>query len=422
MRHVLVVAYYFPPLGLSGVQRVTGFVRHLPEYGWMPTVITAKPKGYFAYDESLWSPIEEAGICVIRTQSLDPTRFFRSGDTVRLPPETKRRRLASVSNWFFVPDNKLGWLPFAVRAGVQQATDQKFNAILSSAPPYTGHLIGTILSRRLRLPLVTDFRDDWVGNPRHTYPTDLHRRSHVRQEKKVLLQSSAIIAINRLILKGLNRRHPGIKRLEKVIPHGYDESRLGVNEASPPNKMLRFVYTGVFYDAQVPDYFLHGLSGFLAQYPAMRTKILVTFAGLVPKGFEDLIRTLNLEGIVQYVGYLQHTRVIELQQEADILWMTIGSRPGASGISTGKLFEYMGTRKPILALVPPGTARQTLLRYGATYLADPESTDDIIRALSEIKRDWNRSDFPSPDETYISKFSRSRLTETLSEVLNSVTR
>lgn len=418
MRNVLVVAYYFPPLGLSGVQRVAGFVRHLPEHGWQPTVITAKPRGYFAYDKSLWSPIEDAGIRVVRTKSLDPTRLFRSGATVRLPQETRRQTLAYISNWLFIPDNKLGWKPFALRAGLSQAAVQRFDAIFSSAPPYTGHLVGKKLSRRLKLPLITDFRDDWVGNPRHIYPTALHRRLHIQQERQVLIQSSAITTINRPILDALEKRHRGINIQGEVIPHGFDEYEDPVKVSV--REKLKLVYTGVFYDAQTPEHFLRGISEFLAENPAMRPKISVIFAGLVPNGFADLIRTLKLEDVVQYVGYLQHTHVVELQQEADVLWMTIGSKSGASGISTGKLYEYMGTGKPILALVPSGTARRTLLRYGAAYIVEPESEAGIIQALSQITRDWNKETFPSPDESFVSMFSRNRLVEMLAGVLDSV--
>lgn len=418
MRNVLVVAYYFPPLGLSGVQRVAGFVRHLPEHGWQPTVITAKPRGYFAYDKSLWSPIEDAGIRVVRTKSLDPTRLFRSGATVRLPQETRRQTLAYISNWLFIPDNKLGWKPFALRAGLRQAAAQRFDAVFSSAPPYTGHLVGKKLSRRLKLPLITDFRDDWVGNPRHIYPTALHRRLHIQQERQVLIQSSAITTINRPILDALEKRHRGINIQGEVIPHGFDEYEDPVKVSV--REKLKLVYTGVFYDAQTPEHFLRGISEFLAENPAMRPKISVIFAGLVPNGFADLIRTLKLEDVVQYVGYLQHTHVVELQQEADVLWMTIGSKSGASGISTGKLYEYMGTGKPILALVPSGTARRTLLRYGAAYIVEPESEAGIIQALSQITSDWNKETFPSPDESFVSMFSRNRLVEMLAGVLDSV--
>ncbi len=420
MRRILVVAYYFPPLGLSGVQRVAGFIRHLPKYGWQPTVITAKPRGYFAHDESLWTPIEEAGIEVIRTRSLDPTRLFRPGATVRLPQETKRQTLAYISNWLFIPDNKLGWMPFAVHAGLRQAAMQRFDAVFSSAPPYTGHLVGRTLSRRLRLPLVVDFRDDWVGNPRHLYPTELHRRLHIQKERQVLAQSSAIMTINRPILKALEERHPDIQKRTEVIPHGFDRQQSAAQASVYSEAKLKVVYTGVFYDAQTPEYFLRGLSEFLARTPRMRAKISAIFAGLVPSGFMELVRTLKLLDVVQYAGYLHHSSVVELQREADVLWMTIGTRPGASGISTGKLFEYMGTGKPILALIPPGTARQTLLRYGAAYIAGPESNVEILRVLTQVASDWEKQNFPNPDESFVSMFSRARLTEKLAGVFDSV--
>ncbi len=417
MKHVLVIAYYFPPLGLSGVQRVAGFVRHLPEYGWQPTVITAKPKGYFAYDKSLWAPIENADIRVIRTKSLDPTRLFRSDTTVRLPQETRRQTLAYISNWLFIPDNKLGWKPFALRAGLRQAAIQHFDAVFSSAPPYTGHLIGKKLSRRLQLPLIIDFRDDWVGNPRHIYPTALHRQLHIRQERQVLTQSSAITTINHPIRDALKKRHSGINIRAEVIPHGFEEYEVPTKISA--GEKLKLVYTGIFYDAQTPEYFLRGISEFLRRKPEIRSKISAIFAGLVPREFTDLIRTLKLEDVVQYLGYVEHVRVAELQQEADVLWMTIGSRPGASGISTGKLYEYMGTRKPILALVPPGTARQTLQRYGAAYIAEPESEANLIQVLEKLTTDWEKQEFPRPDESFVSTFSRNRLTETLAGVLDS---
>ena len=420
MKHVLVVAYYFPPLGLSGVQRIAGFVRHLSDYGWKPTVLTAKPAGYFAHDNSLWVPIQEAGIRIVQTRSLDPTRFFRAGSTVRLPQESKRQMLASVSNWVFVPDNKLGWMPFAVRAGLRQATLQPFTAIFSSAPPYTGHLVGMKIARRLGLPLVIDFRDDWVGNPRHIYPTALHRQLHVRQERQVLRHASAVTTINRPILCGLQTRQKPLQIPGHVIPHGYEEySDSTITRTNHKNK-LRIVYTGVFYDAQTPEHFLRGLREFLIQNPDMRRRVSAVFAGLVPDYFARLVRSLELEQVVQYVGYLEHSGVVALQQKADILWLTIGSRPGASQISTGKLFEYMGTRKPILALVPPGAARDTLQRYKAAYVVSPEDVNKATQALNRIRNDWRDQCFPKPDEAFVSTLSRKYLTKKLSDVLNSV--
>ena len=420
MKHVLVIAYYFPPLGLSGVQRIAGFVRHLPGYGWKPTVLTAKPAGYFAHDNSLWAPIKEAGIRVIQTSSLDPTRFFREGSTVRLPRESRRQVLASISNWVFVPDNKLGWMPFAVRAGLREASLQSFSAIYSSAPPYTGHLVGSKIAQRLGLPLIVDFRDDWVGNPRHIYPTALHQQLHVRQERQVLRHASAVTTINRPILDGLQTRQQPLQIPGHVIPHGYDEQCVSSETRKNHKNKLCLVYTGVFYDTQTPEYFLRGLREFLIQHPDMDKRVSAIFAGLVPDYFVGLVQSLKLEQVVQYVGYLEHNSVVALHQKADILWMTIGSRPGASQISTGKLFEYMGTRKPILALVPPGAASDTLHRYKAAYVVAPEDISQATQALNRIRNDWRNQCFPEPDEAFVSMLSRKHLTQRLSDVLNTV--
>ncbi|MCY4225992.1 MAG: glycosyltransferase [Bacteroidetes bacterium] len=420
MRRVLVIAYYFPPLGMSGVQRTAGFVRHLPEHGWQPTVITPYTAGYFAYDESLLTPIKNLDIPIVRTRSLDPTRLFRSKTTVKLPPETKRKTLTSMSNWMFIPDNKIGWMPFALQAGLRLAQTQKFDAIFSTAPPYTGHLIARALSKRLLLPLITDFRDDWVDNPRHQYPTEFHRNRHLRLESKVLNQSSAIITINKPILDQLNQRHSDLSPFGTIIPHGHDNSE-SLDDAPHSNKdRLKLVYTGVFYDVQVPDYFLRGLADFLHDNPLLKTKISAIFAGLVPDGFHDLVEKLHLQDVVNYIGYKPHPEIIQLQREADILWMTIGHRYGDHGISTGKLFEYMGTQKPILGLVPPGTAQDTLRSYGATYLTEPTDIDGIKDALNQIKSDWLQQTFPKPDESFVSQFNRRTLTQSLAELMNSV--
>jgi len=405
---------------MSGVQRIAGFVRHLPENEWQPTVITPNPAGYFAYDESLWTPIKDLNIPVVRTQSLDPTRLFRSKTTVKLPRETNRRTLTSISNWILIPDNKLGWMPFAIQTGLRLAQTQKFDAIFSTAPPYTGHLIGRVLSKRLKLPLITDFRDDWVNNPRHHYPTKFHRNRHLRLERKVIRQSSTVITINQPILDQLNQRHSDLSPFGAIIPHGYDQSESSVDPSQSPKDTLKLVYTGVFYDVQVPNYFLRGLARFLRQNPSLKTKISAIFAGLVPNGFHDLVQKLNLQSVVEYIGYKPHSEINHIQKDADILWMTIGHRAGDHGISTGKLFEYIGTRKPILGLVPSGTAQDTLRSYGATYLAQPTHIDGIMDALHQITSDWQQQNFPKPDESFISQFNRRTLTQSLAELFNSV--
>ncbi len=415
---VLVLAYYFPPMGMSGVQRVAKFVKYLPQYGWQPTVLTVEPAGYFAFDPSLLEEVEAAGIEIHRTPSTDPTRLFKKKEVIAMPGEFKRKTFSYFSQMFFIPDNKKGWMEPALEVGTRLIKEGKFDAIFSSAPPYTSHLIGMELSRRSGLPLISDFRDDWVGNPRHRYPTPWHRRQHERLEKKVLDWSAAVTTINRVIQDNLVRRNLGAGGYNKmyVIPQGYDASDFADRKAPPPGDRLRLLYTGVFYDAQQPNAFLKALADLIDRRPELRKHILAEFLGLFPDQAKKLIDKLGLQEQVMLGGYVPHDEVIAHMMAADVLWMTIGRQKGEEMISTGKLYEYIGTHKPILGLVPNGAAQRTLERYGATEIASPDDIPAISRALESLYERWTMKQLPQPDHAYVMTFDRRLLAGDLAEV------
>ncbi len=415
------VAYYFPPMGLSGVQRISKFVKYLPDFGWQPTVLTARPAGYFAFDASLVEDAERRGVHVESTASWDPTRLFARRRAVALPGEGRRRWLSLASQSVFLPDNKIGWLRPGFRAGRRLVMKESYDLVLATAPPYSALLLAAKLSRRHGLPLVADLRDDWVGNPRHIYPTRWHRARHEALEASVLSQSSHVIAINEEIEASLRERARahGAKCESSVIPQGFDPESLQKAQAAEQHpERMRLVYTGVFYDAQTPDYFLKGLHAMLKRNPPARSRIEAVFVGLVPEASRRLIRDLDLEDVVSCKGYLSHSEAVSYQLSADVLWMTIGERPGSGGISTGKLFEYMGTRKPILALIPPGTARKALHPYGANWILDPADIASITQALSDLYDRWESGTLPQGEASYAQTFDRKRLTGELAGILD----
>src|SRR5436189_3884222 len=137
LRNVLVIAYYFPPMGLSGVQRTLKFVKYLPQFGWQPTVLTVTPTGYFAQDYTLLEEINPLHIEVVRVGSLDPNRLFRNKGVVKMPSERWRKILTYMSDLMFVPDNKIGWRRKAVRSAEELYKQRKFEIIFATAPPFT---------------------------------------------------------------------------------------------------------------------------------------------------------------------------------------------------------------------------------------------------------------------------------------------
>ncbi len=410
MRNVLVVVYYFPPMGLSGVQRVAKFVKYLPEYGWNPVVLTVQPGGYFAYDYALLREVEQAGIEIHRTYSWDPTRLFGRERTVPLPSESSRAWFTHLSQLLFVPDNKLGWLIPALRKGDALLKENRFDLIFSSAPPYTGHLIAQRLSVRSGLPLITDFRDDWVGNPRHVYPTRLHRRLHEILEQRVLAASTFTTTINAHLAASLESRQSSDRRKPViVIPQGYDPQDFERTPAPRSTGKMRIVHSGIFYDKQTPDVFLRGLATFLEQRSDARTTIEATFVGLFPEQSRRTIKRLGLEEAINLVGYVSHQEVPSYLLAADMLWMTIGKRPGAEGISTGKLFEYMGARKPILALVPAGAASEVLAAYPAARIVPPDDMEAVAQAIATFYDLWLSGTMPEVSEQHVRRYDRRAL-------------
>lgn len=422
-RRVLVIAYYFPPMGLSGVQRTAKFVKFLPKFGWQPTVITSEPRGYFAFDDSLWSEIQDAGIEVIRAGGWDPTRLFRKRRVVALPNECRRRWFSAVSQLLFIPDNKIGWYPAAVNAGRVALRKKPHDVIFSTAPPYTAHLVGRTLSRRTGVPLVLDFRDDWVGNPRHVYATTLHRSLSARLERKALRTARGIVVINDQIRRNLVARNADVVPSSSVhvISQGFDPEDFD-GPAAKNSRPERFtlLYSGVFYDAQTPVFFLQALADLFTRRADLRERIDAVFAGLLPESALESARELGVDANVRHVGYLPHDELLQHLVSADVLWMTVGRQEGAETISTGKLFEYFGSRKPVLGLVPRGAAREALVHYGAAAIVEPDSVAEISAAIERLYDAWERGDLPDPSDAAVEQYDRIALTERLHRLFENV--
>lgn len=413
-------------MGLSGVQRIAKFVKYLPAYGWAPTVLTVKPGGYFAFDESLLEELDQPEIAIVRTKAIDPTRIFRQKQAVSLPQESSRKRLSALSQFLFIPDNKIGWLRPALKVATRLHKKHPFDCVLATCPPYTNALIARRVSKRCGIPYMLDFRDDWLGNPRHEYATKLHQVIHKSLERKSFEDASAIVTINSAIEQAMKNRHPQWADKIDVLAQGFDPTDFSESaEAITPTsnqktKKLTLVYSGVFYDVQKPDYFLKALAAFLEEQPDARSHIEARFLGLIPKSGVQLIEQLNLAGIAHYEGYLPHKEVVMALTNADVLWMTVGSGPGQETISTSKLFEYIGSRKPIFGLVPDGAARETLTAYGASLLAYPENVEEIKNQLRLLYNLWINNQLPVPAEDVVNQFNRWLLTGELSALLTRI--
>ncbi len=415
MFKVLVIAYYFPPMGLSGVQRTLKFVKYMSKYNWEPTVLTAGDVGYYAHDNSLLKEAEDAGIKIVRTPGKDVNSLLSKYGTITIPAEFIRNILSKISKAVFIPDNKKAWAEKAYIKAKELIEQEKFDAIYVTIPPYSSFVMAAKLKAEFDIPLFVDYRDMWYKNQFSFYPTPYHRYKHKKLEYQSLRAAEKVITINRKIKEKLLTRY-GFLNFDDVIiiPHGYDREDFEKAEPLPRNdKKLWLTYSGIFYENITPYYLLQAFKKLSVERPDIAQNIELHFVGHLGKRNKKLISKLGLGDFVRDYGYIDHAEAMRKIISSDVLWMMIGNTINADTISTGKLFEYIGSKKPILGCVPEGTAQTTLKEYGASFITKPDDIEEIKQALIKIHDLHKNKNLPVPGDDYVKKHDREFLTEQL---------
>ncbi|MCX7983892.1 MAG: glycosyltransferase family 4 protein [Bacteroidetes bacterium] len=414
-RNVLMIAYYFPPMGLSGVQRTAKFAKYLTRYGWKPIVVTIEPMGYYAFDETLLGELEEVGVQIVRTPVRDVSRLFGKKTVVKMPPEWMRKTLQYVGDFFFIPDTKRGWKSIAVKAASAVVKSGNIDIIFATAPPQTDFLIGTELKRRFNIPLVVDYRDAWIEYPFKYFPTPLHRWLHVQLEKKVLRAADRVIVTHRRVKEALLMRYRFLEYNDiTILPQGYDPD--DISSRTPQKRSTRrkmvLVHAGTFYGGRNPKVFAQALSQALLHYPKMRGRIDVRFLGQTRKEDELLIQQLNLQEVVTFYGYVSHRNCVEQLLNADVLWFVIDN----DYQTPGKLYEYFGVRRPILASVVDGYTKELIESSGAAFCVPLNDVSAHEQALVDLFQKFENNRLPRIPTQFAQKFDRSLLTGELAKI------
>ncbi len=416
MFKVLVIAYYYPPLGLSGVQRTVKFTKYLKNYNWEPTVITTGNVAYFAHDESLLNEVEKEGIRIIRTSASDPNAVLNKFGTIRMP-ERVRKILNRISQTFFIPDNKVSWSSKAYQVASELLSKETFDVIYVTIPPFSAFNIAAKLKKKFNVPLFADYRDLWYGNQFGFYPTPLHSYLHKRMEYKALRAADKIITTNRRIKEKLINYYQFLTFEDIfIIPHGYDDEdfeNLTVEKKS--NSKMRITYSGIFYEFITPKYLLKAFKKISLERPDISSNIELHFIGLLKNENKKLVRKLNLDGYVFEHGYLPHKDALSKTMMSDVLWMMVGKSRNSDTISSGKLYEYFGTRKPIIASLPEGALKAAAESYGAAFITQPDNIEEIKQTIIHVYELYLKNELPAPNEEFVKQHQRDYLTELLSK-------
>jgi len=389
-KHVLVVSHFFPPMGGGGVQRITKCVKYLEPAGWRATVLCGRPEDYWMRDDSLLRDLPPSArvVPVAGASGLGILRRLRPRSTQSsVRSGTGFGLLRRLSSWCLLPDSYIGWRRFALRAADRILADDPPQALLSTGPPETNHLVALALRARTGLPWVADFRDPWFALHLYPAPTAWHRARHARLERAVLTQADAVLATTDW-LGALLRQRSGVPQKVHVVRNGFDPEDFPAPgpdaNASGRTGPLHLVHTGMLTLTRSADGLLLGLHRLLQDHPEYRDAFRITLIGARESGNDARIGALGLQDCVVVQDYVPHQEAIVAMQRADVLVLIKHTEERFRGLIPGKLYEYMGARRPILALVPESEAADLVRRSGSGEVVPGEDAAAVARALETL--------------------------------------
>jgi glycosyltransferase involved in cell wall biosynthesis len=399
MKRVLVIAYHFPPSGGGPVLRVTKLVKYLGAFGWQPTVLAATPPAEGVQDASLLEEIpSEVRVLHVPAPSLsNRLRKARAGRGLL-------RLLWGADVWG-------PWRRRALRAATSLVEGGSYDALLTT-DPVTCHLVGLRLHRRTGIPWVVDIRDLWTQSFTYRPLSWMHGKWDERLESAILHGAGAIVCVTRGYVERLASLYPRVSGRLCFVPNGFDEADF---QSCPPpaGDTFTLLHAGQLYDFTLAarpkgwrrlleplvtgpgeplavrsvESLARGLSEFLAAHPAARNHLRLEFLGAIPPSQARLLDACGLADVVSFSGHVSHREAVGRMCSSQVL-LLIQDGAGSEIVVPGKLYEYLRSGRPILALMREGEATALLRQAKGGHVATPTDAGAVAKSLEDLHAAW----------------------------------
>lgn len=425
----LIITYYWPPSGGPGVQRYLKFAKYLPRFGVEPIILTVQNPTYPILDPSLEKEVPP-GLRVYRTRTVEPFGLYAGllgqkaasiKPTIELEGESARTAMASwIRANLFVPDARTGWYLTARKKAAELIETFRIGTVITTGPPHSVHLIGRKLHQTTHVRWLADLRDPWT---RVYYNQLLPRSALARQlderlEQGVLRQADEVIVVTPSQAELCRTLH---ERAYRVITNGFDPADFRDLEIHPPPQdRLLLRHIGTIGEAAVPDVLLETLAALTRGEESVSPRPLIEFIGEVHNRLPQRVEELGLEGVVRFRSYLPHREALEAMCGSDALLLSIPDVEEIRHHIPGKLFEYIGSGRPILLLGPPdGDAARIVTRESAGMVSGFRDVNAIRSALENLIHQKMEGGVPGTGAITASDhpFSRITLTEKLARLI-----
>jgi hypothetical protein len=422
MKKVLVIVYYWPPSGGAGVQRWLKFVKYLPQFGWQPTVITTTNGDYPAIDESLCKEVP-AGIKVIRTKTPTFGKLFKkiNGKNSDVPygsleSSSKDSLLKKLSFWFrlnlVVPDARKVWNKYAYRAASKELLTNKYDAVVTSGPPHSTHLVGLKLKKKYNIKWIADFRDPWT---KIDYLDEYNRWKIIQKidekyEKKVYDLCNRFIYSNPLIIKNFKK-----STKTYFLSNGYDKDDFKIFKKVKNLDKFEINYFGIISIERNPLSVLKSVNKIFEE--KNNRNIRINIWGNIHQSVKDILISNDKNNIVNIHSYIPHKKMVEYLVNSNLLLVVVNKIKSKKGVFPGKIFEYLGSGVEILGIGPEdGDAAKILKETKCGKMFDYDKVDDIANFIEIKYQEWKEGKTFSPSKE-VEKYSKIKQTKQLADIL-----
>jgi glycosyltransferase involved in cell wall biosynthesis len=423
---LLIITYYWPPAGGPGVQRWLKFVKYLPDFGVQPIVYVPENPTYPIVDEGLQKDVSDQAI-ILKNSIFEPyqlasflskssTQKISSGIIPAIKKQTLFQRLLLwIRGNIFIPDARYLWVKPSVRYLKEYIKENQIDTIITSGPPHSLHLIGLQLKKELPITWLADFRDPWttIGYHKALKLSSYAKKKHKRLESEVLKSADVIIVTSKTTKEEFKTLTS--KPIE-VITNGYDTENVAKQTL---DEKFSLAHIGSFLSDRNPIVLWEVLSELVNEIADFKLHFQLKLIGKVSQEILDTITRYNLQDYVLNLGYVSHQEALEHQRKSQVLLLIEIDSPETKSIIPGKVFEYLVSERPIIAIGPEGSDFAEIItstNTGVFFTYDEkDKLKKTISSYFELYLDNKLKVYP----VGLQQYSRKALTEQLSQLLTS---
>lgn len=423
-KKLLIITYYWPPAGGPGVQRWLKFVKYLPDFGVQPIVYVPENPTYPIVDEELLNEVSDQAI-ILKNKIVEPYQlaaFFSKNSTQKIssgiiPAAKKQTILQRFLLWIrgniFIPDARYLWVKPSVRFLKKYIREHQIDTIVTSGPPHSLHLIGLQLKKELNITWLADFRDPWttIGYHKALKLSRYAEKEHKKLEHEVLNSADTIIVTS----KTTKAEFEAItsKPIE-VITNGYDVENVAKQVL---DEKFTLAHIGSFLSDRNPKLLWEVLRELVNEKEGFKSHFQLKLIGKTSQEILDSIAQYNLHEFVNNLGYVSHKEALEHQRKSQVLLLIEINSPETKSIIPGKVFEYLVSERPIVAIGPKDSDFAEIIastNTGVFFTYDEkDKLKQTILHYFELYLEKKLNVFP----VGLQQYSRKKLTEKLSQLL-----